>query len=122
MILVDTSVWIDHFRRTNGHLADLLNQGDVVVHPFIIGELACGHIMRRNETIALLQYLPSSELATHGEVLHYIEMRRLFGTGLGYVDVHLLAAAEISGYRLWSVDKPLRAQAHRLQLVFEPSM
>ena len=91
MILIDTSVWVDHLRRGNRALADLLDGGGVLAHPFVIGELALGEIRQRAIIMEYLSDLPLTVLASHEEVLHFIERRRLFGCGIGYVDVHLLA-------------------------------
>jgi predicted nucleic acid-binding protein len=91
VILIDTSVWVDHLRRGNRALADLLDGGGVLAHPFVIGELALGEIRQRAIIMEYLSDLPLTVLASHEEVLHFIERRRLFGCGIGYVDVHLLA-------------------------------
>ena len=93
MILVDTSVWIDHLRAGAPDLSKALEDGAVLVHSFVIGELACGTIRNRVETLALLQDLPSCVEATHDEVMEFIESRKLMARGIGYVDAHLLAAA-----------------------------
>jgi predicted nucleic acid-binding protein len=114
VILVDTSVWIDHLRRGNARLAAMLDAGQVVSHPFVIGELACGTVRQRPVVLALLGRLPVSTVATHTEALAFIEGRRLMGRGLGYVDVHLLAAAALDDVRLWTVDKRLHAAARAL--------
>lgn len=114
MILVDTSVWIDHLRRGNARLAALLDAGQVVSHPFVIGELACGTLHRRSVVLALLARLPVSTTATHAEALALIETRRLMGRGLGYVDVHLLAATALDDARLWTADKRLDGAARVL--------
>jgi len=116
VILVDTSVWVDHLRRGNGRLAALLDDGVVVFHPFVIGELACGTLRQRGSILSLMAALPVSSTATHDEVMVFIETRRLMGRGLGYVDVHLLAASSIDAVPLWTLDKRLRAVAHALGL------
>jgi predicted nucleic acid-binding protein len=113
-VLVDTSVWIDHFRRSNADLEHLLDEGRVVMHPFIIGELACGSLKRRDHVIELLEALPIAPVATHGEVMHFVDNHRLSGTGLGWIDVHLLASARLAGQALWSADRRLREAAMRL--------
>jgi predicted nucleic acid-binding protein len=113
-VLVDTSVWIDHFRRSNADLELLLDEGRVIMHPFVLGELACGSIKRRDEVIELLEALPSAPVASHGEVMRFVDNHRLFGTGLGWVDVHLLASARLAGQSLWSADRRLRDAALRL--------
>ena len=114
MVLVDTSVWVDHFRNGNARLASLLEQGEVIVHPLIIGELACGNIPRRIETLGLLHDLPQAATAGHEEIMRFIETERLMGLGLGYVDVALLATARLSMIPLWTLDLPLRKAATKL--------
>lgn len=116
MILVDTSVWIDHFRQGVPELVDRLVRGDVVMHPFVIAELACGKLANRDATLELLQQLGSITVAEHGEVMSFIRGRKLYGRGIGYVDVHLLAAAAIDGCQLWTKDKLLRESAVSLGL------
>ncbi|NLW36384.1 type II toxin-antitoxin system VapC family toxin [Syntrophorhabdus aromaticivorans] len=115
MVLVDTSVWVSHFRETNDDLAELLNKGEVVCHPFIIGELACGDLKNRVSIIALLEALPMALVVDHEEVLSFVEARKIMGKGLGYVDVHLLAAALLTGVSLWTLDKKLDKVAGELQ-------
>ena len=97
MILVDTSVWIEHFRFGSAQLAALLDEGLVFVHPAIIGELACGHLKNRKEVLELLRRLPSFPVATDDEVLAFIENRSLHGKGIGWIDAHLLASIALSG-------------------------
>jgi len=116
MILVDTSVWIDYFRERVPELAALLGQGLVVMHPFVVGELACGNLANRDETLSLLRQLQSSAVAEHEEVIGFIEGQQLFGRGIGYVDVHLLASAAIDGSKLWTRDRRLRLLAASLGL------
>jgi predicted nucleic acid-binding protein len=115
VVLVDTSVWVSHFRETNDDLAELLNKGEVVCHPFIIGELACGDLKNRVSIIALLEALPMALVVDHEEVLSFVEARKIMGKGLGYVDVHLLAAALLTGVSLWTLDKKLDKVAGELQ-------
>lgn len=107
MVLVDTSVWVSHFRETHDGLVELLNNGEVVCHPFIIGELACGNLKNRTSILALLEALPTVLVAEHEELLSFIEERRVMGKGLGYVDVHLLAASLLTGVPLWTLDNRL---------------
>ena len=114
MLLVDTSIWVDHFRQGMPLLGELLNAGDVATHPFVIGELACGNLKNRNEILALLSALPSVEVATHPEALHLVDAQSLRGTGLGWVDVHLLAAALLNRMPLWTRDHKLHAAASAL--------
>ena len=113
-MLVDTSVWINHFRHANTDLEHLLEEGRVVTHPFVIGELACGSIKGRDETLRLLGALPVALVATDDEVMTFITRHRLQGTGIGWVDVHLLASARLSRHSLWSADRPLREAAVRI--------
>jgi hypothetical protein len=114
MILVDTSVWVDHLREGIPLLCDLLNAGEVTTHPFVIGELACGNIRSRAKVLKLLGDLPSAILATHEEAIHTVESNALQGTGIGWVDVHLLASALLSRTPIWSRDKPLNKAAEKL--------
>ena len=116
MILVDTSVWIDHLRQGDAELADALQQGRVAIHPFVVGELACGNLRARAEVLGLLQALPSLPVATSNEVLYFIDAHALMGRGIGYVDVHLLAAARLAGAQFWTRDKRLRAASADLRL------
>jgi predicted nucleic acid-binding protein len=116
MVLVDTSVWVAHLRQGGVGLEALLNAGRVVCHPMIIGELACGNLKNRSEIIALLQALPQALRAEHEEVMQLIENYRLMGQGLGYVDLHLLAAALLTKVPLWTLDQKLHAVAARLKL------
>jgi predicted nucleic acid-binding protein len=114
VVLVDTSVWVDHFRNGNPRLAALLENGDVASHPFIIGELACGNLPERTATLGCLRDLPQAGVAGNDEAMHLIETRRLMGTGLGFIDVHLLAAALLDGIALWTMDVPLKKAAAKL--------
>ncbi len=107
MILVDTSVWVDHLRRGNSALVASLESGEVTTHPFVIGELACGHIRARRQVLALLAGLPKVNAPSHDEVLHFLHARKLEGLGLGWIDVHLLASAALSGLLLWTLDRRL---------------
>lgn len=114
MIIVDTSVWVDHLQRGDAQLVDLLEGNAVLTHPFVIGEIACGSLADRALTLELLQQLPMAVVAEFDEVLGYIERHNLHGKGIGYVDVHLLASAAIGGAQLWTRDKRLRAVAREL--------
>lgn len=118
MVLVDTSVWVQHLRQGSAALARLLTDGQVVCHPFIVGELACGSLRNRSEILALLSALPRAEAAGHEEVLRFIDTYRLMGKGLGYIDIHLLASAVLTGVPIWTLDKPLRQTAIRLDLTY----
>lgn len=114
MILVDTSVWVDHFRTGTVGLDTLLHDGHVVCHPFIIGELACGTLKNRQEILSLLQDLPMASRADDDEVLQFIEDKKLMGKGLGYIDIHLLMSAMLSGIPLWTADKRLHEVSRNL--------
>ena len=117
MILVDTSVWIDHLRKGNARLNSLLLNTAVLVHPFVIGELACGNLKNRSQVLNLLGDLPASKVADEQEVLFFIEHNDLMGRGIGYIDAHLLASVSLSNSaRLWTVDRKLNDVAIRLGL------
>ncbi len=116
MVLVDTSVWVDHLRRGDAALADLLGAEEVLCHPFIIGELACGRIRNRSEILSLLSALPSLAKAEDHEVLLLIDRRGLMGRGLGLIDMHLLAACMIAHVPLWTRDARLVDTATKLGL------
>ena len=119
MILVDTSVWVDHLRDGAPALAAALEQGSVLMHPFVLGELACGNLKNRGEVLRLLVELPAAPMATDPEALDYIERRALMGRGIGYLDVHLLASVALAGTaRLWTRDKRLAAVATDLELAY----
>jgi len=121
MILVDTSVWIDHFRRTNLVLTEVLNRNGVMMHPFVIGEIACGNLRNRTEVLTLLEVLKPAPVATDWEALAFIERHTLMGRGIGYVDIHLLASAMISETgRLWTRDRRLFDASHALKVAFVP--
>ena len=122
MILADTSIWIDHLRVADEVLVSLLNEGHVLAHPMVIGELALGNLHNRKEVLGLLGGLPKAPVATDDEVLLFIEQRRLMGRGIGYVDAHLLAAATLaeSGL-LWTTDRRLLSVASELGLSYDLS-
>jgi predicted nucleic acid-binding protein len=112
VILVDSSVWIDHFNKSDSHLIEILDQSEVSVHPMVIGELALGGIRDRGTVLDLLDDLPFAENASHPEVMALIETRQLYGRGLSFIDAHLLASAAISPETsLWTRDKRLRSAA-----------
>ncbi len=112
MILVDTSIWIDHLRAGDRELSELLRHGQVLAHPWVTGELALGHLSRRSEILGLLHNLPQATVATDDEVLALIDQRQLFGLGIGFVDSHLLAATALTtAARLWTRDKRLAGVA-----------
>jgi len=115
LILVDTSIWIDHLRARDEQLATLLDTGKVLAHPFVTGELALGNLVNRQVVLGALQELPQASVATDAEVLQFIGEKTLFGSGIGYTDTHLLAAVLLMpGSTLWTRDKRLRAVASRL--------
>lgn len=116
MILVDTSVWIDHLRFTNRRLKDLLEQSDVRCHPFVVGEMACGNLKPRKQVLDLLDRLPKAALAEDAEVRELVERRSLHGNGLGWVDVHLIASALIGGDQIWTLDRALANASESLGL------
>lgn len=112
MILVDTSVWIAHFRKAGSRLGELLSEGLVMVHPFVLGELACGNLRNRVRILSDLEALPRAVSAAHEEVMRLIEARKLWGLGIGWIDAHLLASALLSGCQFWTLDgRLLRAAA-----------
>jgi predicted nucleic acid-binding protein len=121
VILVDTSVWIDHLRKGVPELARLLNAQTVMTHPFVIGELALGNLRQRAAILDALNDLPRSPVADHDEVLGFVHSNGLWGLGIGYVDVHLLAAVRLApGSALWTRDKRLLAASSRLGLAVPP--
>ena len=120
MILVDTSIWIEHLRDNNTTLLQLLNNRLVLAHPFIVGELALGTLRQREVFLDMLRLLPQATVASHAEVMHFIDHHRLFGSGIGYVDAHLLAATRLAtNAGFWTRDKSLRNMADRLHLTAE---
>lgn len=122
MILVDTSVWVDHLRSGNDALSKLLHGGAVLAHPCVTGELALGNMRNRDEILTLLRDLPQAVVAEHDEVLRLITDETLHGHGIGYVDAQLLAAGRLtSDTTLWTLDKRLAAVAGRLGLGFQPT-
>lgn len=116
MILVDTSVWVEHLRSGSSGLDELLSDGQVVCHPFIIGELACGNLKNRAEILSLLYDLPLATGADDDEVMQFIADHKLMGKGLGYIDIHLLMSAMLSRIPLWTIDRRL----HEVSLVLLP--
>jgi len=121
VILVDTSVWIDHFRSSNSLLVELLEQEQVITHPFILGEVACGNLKKRREIVALMQALPTVRRADEDEILFFIEQRALMGRGIGLIDVHLLASCLMQPCMIWTADKQLRTVSEELETAFDPT-
>lgn len=120
MVLVDTSVWVNHFRHGEAHLAKLLIDAEVACHSFIIGELACGNIANRTEILNLLRSLPLAPAVNLNEYLYFVEQNQLHGSGIGFVDIHLLAAAKLAGVPLWTHDKKLHQVTAGLDLSYNP--
>jgi predicted nucleic acid-binding protein len=118
-ILIDTSVWIDHFRKNSPTLRRLLDNDLALCHPLVIGEIACGNIKKRAEVLDSLAVLPSMPIIDYQELLPFIETHKLFGQGLGWIDVHLLASTMLQQVTLWTLDQSLRNAARRLQCHFE---
>lgn len=118
MVLVDTSVWINHLRKTNKGLAELLQDGLVLIHPCIVGELACGNLKNRQEVLSLLRFLPLSTQVEHEEVMRFIESHKLMGRGLGYIDIHLIASSFLSNAELWTLDTRLADTSIKLGVAF----
>lgn len=116
MIVVDTSVWVEHLKAGDPELARLLNDGQVLGHPFVLGELALGGLRNRKGVLEAMAGLPQAVVATHEEVVALIDGRALWGRGVGFVDAHLLASTTLSGARLWTRDRGLAAVAADLDL------
>ena len=119
MVLVDTSIWVAHLRKGNRQLELLLMDTEVICHPFVIGDLACGTIKNRNEILSLLKSLPSAPVLEFDELMFFIDENQMMGIGIGFVDVHLLASARLSGTSLWTADKKLKSAANKLSLNYE---
>jgi len=116
MIIVDTSVWVQHLRTGSTRLSALLRDELVLSHPFVVGELACGNLRNRGEILTLLGALPEARMAEHREVLHLVESARFYGRGLGWLDAHLLASSLITRCALWTLDEPLQRAAATLRI------
>ena len=119
MVIVDTSIWVNHLREGSLHLEGLLLNAKVVCHPFIIGELACGNIRNRNEFLSLIQTLPMAPMIELDEFLYFIEQNSLMGKGIGFVDIHLLASACLSEIPLWTSDKKLKSVLTELNIAYK---
>ncbi|HDR14348.1 MAG TPA: type II toxin-antitoxin system VapC family toxin [Desulfobacteraceae bacterium] len=118
MVLVDTSIWVDHLRRGNPRLEALLMEALVACHPYVVGELACGTLQNRVGILSLLGSLPQAPVISQEELLHFIDLHALAGLGIGFVDIHLLASARLSDMPLWTADKRLARAAEDLGLAF----
>ena len=123
MILADTSIWIDHLRGGDAVMTEQLERGSIAMHPFVLGEIALGSLKSRAELLQLLEALPGTLVAYDAEVMHMVDERALFGRGLGWVDVHLLAATLLTpGLRLWTRDRRLHAVAEEIGLASSPGV
>lgn len=122
MTLPDSSVWIDHFRRGNVLLAEWLENDQALCHPFVIGELACGHLSSRASTIQMLHTLPEAPLMQHDEVLMLVERHQLMASGIGWVDAHLLGSALLAQAEIWTLDQSLMKAARKLSVAANPRM
>lgn len=117
IVLADTSIWVDHFRRVESQLASLLEHGDIVIHPFVIGELLLGGVPKASDILDDLNTIPKATIASNDEVVEFIVKRKLSGLGIGYVDAHLLASAMLTvEASIWTRDKRLLAAARSLKL------
>ena len=120
MILADTSIWVDHLRSEDNYLASLLELNEIVIHPMVIGELACGNVGNRAEIFGLLRSIPSLPVATDDEVLFLIEYHQLMGRGIGYIDAHLLASVVMTPpATLWTIDRRLMSLADELGVAYD---
>jgi predicted nucleic acid-binding protein len=121
VILVDTSVWVEHLRTGHATLVALLETGAVLGHPWVTGELALGHLSQRQEIVRLLRSLPKAAVPTDDETMTFIDRHRLYGLGIGYVDTHLLAATCLTAdAALWTTDRRLAAAAWGLGCAIDP--
>ena len=118
-VLVDTSIWVNHFRSSNSHLEGLLDNTEVVCHPLIIGELACGNIKNRNEILTLLSSLPMAPEVEYDEALEFIELNKLMGKGIGFIDIMLLASSRLAELPIWTNDKKLKEAAQRIHISYK---
>ena len=116
MTLVDTSVWVNHFRHSDAELARMLAEEEIALHPFVIGEIAAGNLKHRNEVLGYFSFLPQVGIAEENEVHHLLDSRRLWGAGFGWVDLHILAAAKLSGCRIYTADRAMNEIAARLDI------
>ena len=118
-VLVDTSLWLDHFHDNDSSLINLLHEGAVFSHAFIIGELACGNIKNRDEILSHLQSLPQARLSDPFEILFFINIHKLYGQGLGLVDINLLMSCLLDSLQLFTRDKRLKKAAQKLNIAYE---
>jgi len=118
VILADTSVWVNHLRQSNPQFYQYLSVREILIHPFVVGEIACGNLASREKVLAGLHLLPFAVCAEHGEVLTLLEQHRLFGKGLSWIDAHLLASARLTGCPLWTLDNSLRTAAAQLKVEY----
>ena len=118
-VLVDTSIWVNHFRSSNPHLEGLLDNLEVVCHPLVIGELACGNLKNRNEILTLLSSLPIAPEVEYDEALGFIEFNKLMGKGIGFIDVMLLASSRLAELPIWTNDNKLREAAEGLYISYK---
>jgi hypothetical protein len=121
VVLVDTSIWIDHLRIGEPRLAELLREDEVMIHPLIIEEIACGHLSNRSELLGLLEALRQAPDVDHAEIISFVGSRHIAGSGIGAVDAHLLASARLAGAQLWSRDKNMIRAARRLDILYSAS-
>jgi predicted nucleic acid-binding protein len=117
-VLVDTSIWANHFRASNSHLESLLENTEVICHPLVIGELACGNLKNRKEILALLSALPMAPEVDYDEALEFIELKSLMGKGIGFIDVMLLASSRLAELPIWTNDKRLKEAAQGLRIAY----
>jgi predicted nucleic acid-binding protein len=118
-VLVDTSIWINHLKTSNKKLISLLEDNFILTHEFIIGELACGSIKKRKEFLKHLKRLPLVKPATHEECLYFLEKNNLTGSGIGWIDIHLLSSCKLTGCKIWTNDTKLKKVAKNLKLNFQ---
>ena len=119
MVIVDTSVWIEHFKEKNESLISLIEDDEILIHPFVIAELACGHLKNREETIGLLLKLPAPELLSIEEILIFVSKEKLYSRGVGFVDVSLLGSSILSNALLWTYDKSLNKVSTSFDISFQ---
>lgn len=122
MILADTSVWVNHLRRGDRNLVGMLQAESVGLHPFILGEIAAGNLRNRERVLAYFASLPELPVAYESEVHHLLESRRLWGSGLGWIDLHILTAAKLSGWHLYTADRAMNQAAARLEIPCVPPL